>query len=74
MAKLTTSERKAIPSGEFALPDRRYPIPDKSHAANARARVDQFGSPTEKKAVFSKTAKFFKKKSSSNKTIPFIGS
>lgn len=61
MAKLTTKARKAIPGSEFALPGRRYPIEDKSHAANARASVSQFGTPAEKKAVFSKTAKFFKK-------------
>lgn len=40
MAKLTTKARKAIPSQEFALPGRRYPIEDRAHAANAKARVD----------------------------------
>jgi len=69
MAKLNAAERKALPSQDFALPGGRYPIPDKSHAANARARVDQFGSPAEKKAVFSKTDKFFKK----SKSKPFFG-
>lgn len=62
MAKLTTEARKKIPGDEFALPGRRYPIPDKSHAQNARARVEQFGTPEEKKRVFSKTAKFFRGK------------
>lgn len=42
MAKLDTAERKAIPSREFGLPGKRkYPMPDKSHAANAKARATQ---------------------------------
>lgn len=35
MAKLTTSERNAIPGAKFAGPDRTFPIPDKSHARAA---------------------------------------
>lgn len=39
MAKLTARARKAIPSKDFAVPSKRaYPIPDRSHAANALAR------------------------------------
>lgn len=44
MSKLTTSERKEIPTKDFAGPDRSYPIEDKSHARNALARVSQHGS------------------------------
>jgi len=51
MAKLTTKARKAIPTKSFALPGRRYPIEDKSHARNALARVSQHGSPAEKSKV-----------------------
>lgn len=51
MEKLTTKARKAIPTGEFALPGRRYPIEDKSHARNALSRVSQFGSSAEKSKV-----------------------
>lgn len=51
MAKLTSKARKAIPTGEFALPSRRYPIEDRSHARNALARVSQFGSSAEKSRV-----------------------
>lgn len=51
MAKLTTKARKAIPTGEFALPGRRYPIEDESHAQNALARVSQHGTPEEKATV-----------------------
>jgi len=42
MAKLTAGKRKAIPSSEFGEPgSRKYPMPDKSHAANAKARASQ---------------------------------
>jgi hypothetical protein len=51
MAKLTTEERKAIPTGEFAGPHRSYPINDASHARNALSRVSQFGSSALKAKV-----------------------
>lgn len=51
MARLTTAERKRIPSKEFAGPDRSYPIPDIAHARNALARVAQHGTEAEKKRV-----------------------
>lgn len=41
MAKLTTKARKALPKSEFAGPGRTYPVPDKAHAANAKARATQ---------------------------------
>lgn len=41
MAKLSTRARKALPKGDFAGPGRSYPVPDKSHAANAKARASQ---------------------------------
>lgn len=41
MAKLSTAARKKLPAGKFAGPDRSYPVPDKSHAANAKARATQ---------------------------------
>lgn len=51
MSKLTTQERKNIPGKEFALPGRKYPIEDKSHARNALARVSEFGTPSQKATV-----------------------
>ncbi len=54
MAKLTTAGRKRIKTTNFALPGRRYPIEDASHARNALARVSQFGSPAEKATVRAK--------------------
>lgn len=42
MAKLTTKKRSKIPSSEFGMPSsRKYPMPDRSHAANAKARATQ---------------------------------
>jgi hypothetical protein len=41
MSKLTSRARNALPSSTFAGPDRSYPIPDASHAANAKARATQ---------------------------------
>jgi|HubBroStandDraft_5_1064220.scaffolds.fasta_scaffold568444_2 hypothetical protein len=42
MAKLTTRAREKIPATEFGEPkERKYPMPDKAHAANAKARASQ---------------------------------
>jgi len=54
MAKLDTKERKALPTKDFAGPDRSYPINDPNHARNALSRVSQFGSPAEKAEVRAK--------------------
>jgi hypothetical protein len=39
MSKLTTEQRKKLPSSDFALSGRRYPIEDKAHARDAKARA-----------------------------------
>jgi hypothetical protein len=59
VAKLTTKARKGLKKSQFAIPAKApgsgsYPIPDKSHAQNALARVSQFGSGAEKKRVRAK--------------------
>ena len=42
MGKITTSARKRFPRSEFAEPQtRKYPIEDKSHARNAKARASE---------------------------------
>ena len=42
MGELTTDKREKIPDSRFGLPDeRKYPMPDKSHARNAKARASQ---------------------------------
>jgi hypothetical protein len=42
MAELTGKSRAKLAKSTFGLPGRRaYPMPDKSHAANAKARATQ---------------------------------
>ncbi len=42
MAKLTANKRNKLPKSDFGLPgSEKYPMPDKSHAANAKARATQ---------------------------------
>jgi len=42
MAVLTTRRRKKLRKSTFGLPgSRKYPMPDKRHAANAKARAKQ---------------------------------
>jgi len=42
MAKLSTKARKALPKSSFGeLGARKFPMPDRSHAANAKARASQ---------------------------------
>lgn len=54
MSKLSTERRKKIPKSEFGLPgEKKYPMPDRSHAQNAKARASQM----EKKGKLSSSAK-----------------
>ena len=42
MTKLTPAKRKKIPKNEFGLPaEKKYPMPDRKHAANAKARASE---------------------------------
>lgn len=41
MSKLSAKTRNKLPKGDFAGPDRSYPVNDKAHAANAKARATQ---------------------------------
>lgn len=41
MAKLTSHERNKLPAKDFAGPDRSFPVENRSHAANAKARAQQ---------------------------------
>jgi hypothetical protein len=41
-AKLKEAKRDALPQSNFGLPgERKYPMPDASHATNAKARASQ---------------------------------
>ena len=41
MARLTSRQRARLPESDFTLPGEMYPVPDKSHAVNAKARASQ---------------------------------
>ena len=42
MPDLDEKDRDKLKESQFGLPDeRKYPMPDKSHAANAKARASQ---------------------------------
>jgi hypothetical protein len=42
MARLTAAKKNKEPSKEFGLPEqRKYPMPDATHARNAKARAAQ---------------------------------
>lgn len=56
MAKLSSKTRANLPKSTFAIPSKApgsgsYPIPDRSHAANAKSRVAANGTPAEKAKV-----------------------
>lgn len=52
MAKLKSRQRKRLKKSQFGLPGKRkYPMPDKAHAANAKARARQM----QKKGKLSKS-------------------
>lgn len=51
MAKLTSSTRGALANSAFALPGRKYPINDASHARNALARAAQHATPEEQATI-----------------------
>ncbi len=42
MSELSTQKRNSLPKSDFGLPEeRKYPMPDKSHARNAKSRASQ---------------------------------
>ena len=63
MAILSNRMRAKLPKADFGLPGaRKYPMPDASHAANAKARATQQEergnlSPAQKAAIFAKANK-----------------
>ena len=68
MAKMTTSRCKSLPKSDFGLPGSRgYPMPDKAHARNAKARASQMVkagklSPASKAKIDAKANKVLGKK------------
>lgn len=51
--KLNAASRNALPSSDFAVAGRKYPIEDPNHARDALSRVSANGSPDEKSEVSS---------------------
>ena len=68
VAKLTSAKKNAEPKKDFGLPkERKYPMPDASHARNAKARASQMEhegklSAADKKKIDSKADKILKNK------------
>ncbi len=68
MAKLKAATRNKLKKSTFGLPgERKYPMPDKSHAANAKARATQMVakgklSPASKSKIDAKANKVLGKK------------
>ena len=68
MSKLTAKTRNALKKSEFGEPGKRaYPMPDKSHAANAKARASEMEakgklSPSMKAKIDAKADKVIGKK------------
>jgi hypothetical protein len=67
MAKLSTKARNKLPKSVFGEPkERKYPMPDASHAKNAKARASQMVkkgklSASEEKKIDAKANKVLKK-------------
>lgn len=75
MAKLSAADRKKIPASQFGEPGKRaYPMPDASHAANAKSRASQAVnagrmSKAEEEKIDSKADAVLGKKKSAAKTL-----
>ena len=72
MGIINSSMRKKLPATEFGLPtERKYPMPNKAHAANAKARATQQVkagnlSPTQRSQIDAKANKVLGKKCAKN--------
>lgn len=61
----------AIPKGKGRNKAKnQYPLPDIAHARNAVARVNQFGTPQEKKMVYSAVRRKFPAFAKRSKVVP----
>lgn len=72
MAKLSQAARNKLPSSSFGLPGKgsgpkgkgsgSYPMPDRKHAAVAKAYAKRFASPSEQKTINAKANRILGKK------------
>jgi len=77
MAKLTAAARRKIPSSKFGLPGKgegpqgkgsgSYPMPDKKHAAVAKAYAKRFASPAQQAKINAKANAILGKSANSGK-------
>ncbi len=73
MAKLSSKSRSKLPKSDFGMPgEKKYPMPDKAHAANAKARATQMEekgklSPSSKSKIDAKANKILGKSKGSKK-------
>lgn len=51
VSKLNAASRNALPSGDFALGGRRYPINDANHARSALSRASANATPAEQATI-----------------------
>lgn len=59
MSKLTSAKRNALSSKTFVFPEsRKFPIPDRSHASNAKARASHIGGAVKTKVFAAVKRKF----------------
>ena len=79
MGKLTIRSRDSMPAATFGLPaQRKYPMPDASHAANAKSRASQQVakgnlSPAQKQQIDAKANRILHKKKPAARVIPSNG-
>jgi len=71
MAKLTSAARKSIPKSKMGLPSKAkkggavtgtFPMPDRQHAATAKAFATRFATPSQKKVIDAKANRILGKK------------
>lgn len=68
MADLSAKKRASLPKSDFGMPgSRKYPMPDRAHAANAKARAGQQEkrgniSPSTRAKIDAKANRILKKK------------
>lgn len=71
MARLTAKSRRRVPASETGLPSKRtkkggavtgsYPMPDRKHAAIAKAYARRFASPAQRARIDAKANKILGK-------------
>jgi len=75
MARLTAARRASLPTSAYGVPSKApgpgsYPMPDRKHAAVAKAYASRFASPSEKKAIDAKANRILHAGSETHRGIP----